>query len=268
MSKERLQKVLAHAGVASRRDCEELIAAGRVRVNGQIVREMGTRIDPVCDTVQVDEQPVELAGGRVYILLHKPVGVVSTADDPEGRETVVSLVNSPVRVFPVGRLDINSEGLLLLTNDGELTHRLTHPSFEIEKEYHVLLDQEPDAEALQSWRTGVALDDRLTAPAQIDVLRQTSAGTWMRVVLHEGRKRQVREVARVLGYTVRRLIRVREGALRLGDLPRGQWRFLHAAEVRTLRAYLEQPVPARNARAPASDRQPRRARGKHPRHSE
>jgi 23S rRNA pseudouridine2605 synthase len=235
---ERLHKVLASAGVASRRDCEALISDGRVKVNGRVVREPGIRIDPMQARVQVDDELVQLSPAYVYILLHKPVGVVSTADDPQNRRTVVDLVQSSARLFPVGRLDANSEGLLLLTNDGELTHHLTHPRFEVEKEYHALLDDEPHATALEEWRAGVLLDERRTAPARVEVMQTTDDGTWVRIVLREGRKRQIREVARTLGYQVRRLIRVREGSLSLGDLPVGQWRELTEEEIEDLREHV------------------------------
>jgi 23S rRNA pseudouridine2605 synthase len=235
---ERLQKMLAGAGVASRRDCEELITAGRVTVNGQVVRELGTRVDIDHDTVALDGNPIHQPTERTYILLNKPVGVVSTADDPQDRPTVVDLVDVPVRLFPVGRLDMESEGLLLLTNDGELMHRLTHPRFEVEKEYRALLDRTPDAAALQAWRAGVDLDGERTAPAEVELLEETDGGAWVRVVLREGRKRQIRTVAQLLGYTVQQLIRVREDQLLLGELQPGQWRTLSAEEVVALRAHL------------------------------
>lgn len=243
MNTERLQKVLAGAGVASRRDCEELIVAGRVTVNGEVVSELGTRVDMERDIVAVDGTPIHQPSERTYILLHKPVGVVSTADDPQGRPTVVELVDVPVRVFPVGRLDLDSEGLLLLTDDGELMHRLTHPRFAVEKEYRVLLDQTPVAAALQAWRDGVDLDGEYTAPAQVNILEETAEGTWVQVILHEGRKRQIREVARQLGYNVNRLIRVREDQLQLEDLAPGQWRMLRPEEVQSLRTHLAAEPP-------------------------
>ncbi len=234
MSAERLQKVLASAGIASRRDCEELISAGRVSVNGKVVVVPGTRVDPEQDAIFVDGQSIGKINPRTYVMLNKPTGVVSTADDPQGRPTVVGLVDLPARLFPVGRLDYDSEGLLLMTDDGELTQRLTHPSYQIEKEYRALLDQPPSAEALREWRNGVELDDMPTAPAWVDVLERGEDGVWVRVVLHEGRKRQIREVAKVLGYEVLRLIRVREGPVLLGDLPAGEWRKLTDEEVEAL----------------------------------
>ncbi len=253
VSTERLQKVLASAGVASRRDCEELMASGRVMVNGRVVRELGTRIDIEQDTVTVDGTPIRLPDVRTYIMVHKPVGVVSTVDDPQGRPTVIDLVNVSTRVFPVGRLDVDSEGLMLLTNDGELTHCLTHPGFEIEKEYHVLLDRVPDAETLRQWRAGVELAGERTAPAEVHLLDQSDAA-WVAVVLREGRKRQIREVARLLGYKVERLIRVREDSLVLADLPVGQWRNLRPEEVQTLRSHM---APTEYDPQSTNQRQPR-----------
>lgn len=255
---ERLQKVLASAGVASRRDCESLIVAGRVAVNGKTVYELGTRVDLTFDVVTVDGAPVVLPAERVYIMLHKPAGYVSTAEDPQGRPIVLDLVPIPVRVFSVGRLDVDSEGLLLLTNDGELTHQLTHPSFAVEKEYRALLDRPPDPVVLRDWRAGVMLNGERTAPAWVEVLERTNEGTWIKVVLQEGRKRQIREVARLLGYHVRRLIRVREGNLQLGDLPPGEWRELNADEVRALRRHANAPqerAVGRSNRPAASPRE-------------
>jgi 23S rRNA pseudouridine2605 synthase len=252
LSAERLQKVLASAGIASRRDCEEYIAAGRVMVNGKVVRIPGTRVDPEHDEILVDGRPIGKIHRRTYVMLHKPAGVVSTTDDPQGRPTVIDLVNLKQRLFPVGRLDYDSEGLLLLTDDGELTQKLTHPSYQVEKEYRVLLNDAPSPAALRAWRTGVELNGVKTAPAWVELIERTPDGAWVRVILHEGRKRQIREVARILGYEVRRLIRVREGPLTLGDLPSGTWRFLTDEEVDMLREHAE-----RNA-AVAEAEQPRR----------
>ncbi len=252
MATERLHKVLARAGLASRRDCEAMIADGRVVVNGAIIREMGVRIDSETDVVLVDGQPLPHKIERVYYLLHKPLGVVSTVDDPQGRPTVVSLVNSPTRVFPVGRLDIDSEGLLLLTNDGELTHRLTHPAFEVEKEYHALLDRPPSEQSLREWSKGVMLYNRPTARAHVERLEHPESKAWVRIVLHEGRKRQIREVARSLGYTVLRLIRVREGSLQLGGVAAGSYRTLTPPEIAKLRAYLTVAPTAPHLLEPAT----------------
>jgi len=241
---ERLQKVLARAGVASRRAAEGLIAAGRVTVNGQVVTTLGTQVDPARDRIAVDGQPVRLETVpiTITILLHKPAGYVTTVRDPWGRPTVLDLVKtvqeqSGTRLFPIGRLDADSEGLLLLSNDGELAHQLTHPRFAQEKEYLVLVEGRPGAEALRQLRAGVPLDGKLTAPALVEVAqgKPGDGGTWLRFVIHEGRKRQIRRMCQAVGHAVRRLVRVREGALLLGDLPSGQWRYLTAAEIAQLK---------------------------------
>ncbi|MBX0329267.1 rRNA pseudouridine synthase, partial [Oscillochloris sp. ZM17-4] len=258
MSAERLQKVLASAGVASRRDCEGLISAGRVSVNGRVVQEPGTRVDLDEDVVEVDGNPVRRPTERTYLVLNKPVGFVSTVDDPQGRPTVLDLVDVPARVYPVGRLDVDSEGLLLLTDDGELTHQLTHPRFEIEKEYRALLDRPLDSEALRQWREGVLLNGEPTAPAWVDLSETTEEGPWFRVVLREGRKRQIREVARLLGYEVLRLIRVREGDLHLADLPLREWRPLTPQEIASLHAHVaSRPRDAASSAKPERSARPR-----------
>jgi 23S rRNA pseudouridine2605 synthase len=237
---ERLQKFLARAGVASRRHAEEMILAGRVRVNGQVVTQLGTKVQAAKDAVQVDGQPVSLPVARVYLLLHKPAGVVTTASDPQGRQTVLDLLPPSLRaarVFPVGRLDLDSEGLLLLTNDGAFALHLMHPRYEQEKEYHALVRGRPRPEVLEALRRGLVLpgEPRPTAPAQARFLRAASGSdSWLAVTLHEGRKRQVRRMLEVVGHPVQRLIRVRVGPLGLGDLAPGQWRLLNAAEVAAL----------------------------------
>jgi pseudouridine synthase len=235
MPVERLQKVLARAGIASRRKCEEMIAAGRVRVNGQTVCEPGTQIDAESDGVEVDGQPIAISTPRVYWLVNKPVGYLSAVSDPRGRPTVLDLMGSQERLYPVGRLDLDSEGLILLTNDGELAQRLTHPSFEHEKEYRVWVDGLPTQRSLQRLREGIELEDGSTWPAQVHVLREQEGGAWLRFVLHEGRKRQLRRMCEAVGHAVRRLIRVRMGPLSLGDLPMGESRALTQAELRALK---------------------------------
>jgi len=232
---ERLHKYMSRAGVASRRKCEELIAAGRVKVNGETVSVPGSKVDPENDRVEVDGERVVASSGHVYWLLNKPAGYVSTARDPQGRLTVVDLVNQPQRLYPVGRLDQDSEGLLLLTDDGELTQRLTHPSYEHEKEYQVLVEGQPDQNSLQRLRSGVQLEDGLTSVARVTILRSEGANTWLRFVLHEGRKRQIRRMCDAVGHPVRRLIRVRMGTLTLGSLPPGQYRPLTSQELARLR---------------------------------
>ncbi|MEY3989724.1 MAG: hypothetical protein RI985_805, partial [Chloroflexota bacterium] len=259
---ERLQKVLASAGIASRRDCEVLIAEGRVVVNGEVVQIAGTRVDPDVDEIVVDGKPLGARQPRTYIMFHKPVGVVSTTEDPQGRPTVIEMVEVPQRLHLVGRLDFASEGLILLTDDGNITQSLTHPSNQVEKEYRVLLDATPNADDLREWRNGVqlaAVDDEAgdndnydidesiavdeptitTAPAWVEIIEPTDAGTWVKVVLHEGRKRQIRRVAQALGYNVLRLIRMREGPIQLGDLPAGAWRALTDEEVTKLQQHAD-----------------------------
>jgi len=226
---ERLQKVMAAAGLGSRRTCEDLIAAGRVTVNGDVAR-LGRRIDQEADLVAVDGVPVGVRSDLVHYLLNKPAGVITTADDPQGRPTVVSLVPEDPRVFPVGRLDLDSEGLLLLTNDGELTHRLTHPSFGVEKEYVAHVEGEPTRQQVRRLREGVELDDGVTAPAQASLV----APTVLKLVIHEGRNRQVRRMCEAIGHPVRRLVRTRIGPLTDRRLKPGQWRALTNDEVRAL----------------------------------
>ena len=228
---ERLQKVLARAGYGSRRTCEGLISAGRVTVNGAVA-ELGRRVDPRQDRVAVDGAPVPVLPGLVHYLLNKPAGVVTTADDPEGRPTVVTLVPRRPRVFPVGRLDADSEGLLVLTNDGELAQRLTHPSFGVDKEYLVEVEGVPGPGALRTLRRGVDLEDGRTAPAQVGVV----APGVLRVVIHEGRNRQVRRMCDAVGHPVRRLVRTRIGPVSDLSLGPGQWRALNSAEIRALGA--------------------------------
>lgn len=227
---ERLQKVLAERGWGSRRACEELIAAGRVTVNGEVA-VLGRRVEADRDRVEVDGAPVGLRPGLVYYLLNKPAGVVTTASDTHGRRTVVELVPDEPRVFAVGRLDLDTEGLLLLTNDGDLAHHLTHPSRGIEKEYLVEVAGGPVAAGkLRVLREGVELDDGLTAPAKV---AQPSPGV-LRITIHEGRNRQVRRMCEAIGHPVRRLVRTRIGPLRDQQLAPGEWRLLTVDEVRLL----------------------------------
>jgi len=238
---DRLQKILARAGYGSRRACEELIRQGRVAVNGQVA-QLGQQADPGRDRITVDGKPVRAGVFNIYVALHKPRGVLSDEGDGSGRlPTVRDLVSLPGHLFPVGRLDLRSEGLILLTNDGDLTFRLTHPRFAHEKEYHVLVEGEPNEAVLNKWRRGVFLDGRLTAPAEVSILRREEGHTWLRVVLREGRKRQIRRVGAMLGHPAHRLIRVRIGPLRLGNLKLGQWRRLTGAEVHALRSSAREP---------------------------
>jgi 23S rRNA pseudouridine2605 synthase len=226
---ERLQKVLARAGFGARRVCEDLIADGLVTVNGEVAA-LGRRVHPDRDRVEVEGVPIGVRPGLVHYLLNKPKGVVTTASDPQGRPTVVQLVPDEPRVFPVGRLDADTEGLLLLTNDGELAHRLTHPSFGVEKEYVAQVEGKPSRGAVRQLREGVLLDDGPTAPAKVALVEPNV----LRIVIHEGRNRQVRRMCDAVGHPVVRLVRTRIGSLRDPALPPGSWRPLEIAEVRAL----------------------------------
>ncbi|MDP1806859.1 MAG: pseudouridine synthase [Acidimicrobiales bacterium] len=228
---ERLQKVLAAAGLGSRRVCENLNDEERVTVNGEVAI-LGRRVDPENDRIEVDGLRVPVRPGLVTYLLNKPRGVVTTASDPQGRPTVVELVPAEPRIFPVGRLDTDTEGLLLLTNDGDLAHRLTHPSFGVEKEYLAQVDGSPTPAELRRLRHGIELDDGMTAPAKASL---TAPGA-VRLVIHEGRNRQVRRMLEAVGYPVTRLVRTRIGPLADRRLKPGEWRVLELEEVRALEA--------------------------------
>jgi 23S rRNA pseudouridine2605 synthase len=237
---ERLQKILARAGYGSRRQCEELIAAGRVRVNGRVA-VLGDKADAATDAITVDGVAVPAPEQFRYILLYKPRGVLSTVSAPDRRPTVRDLVPLPGRLYPVGRLDVDSEGLLLLTNDGELANRLTHPRYQHEKEYRVLVARQPDEKQLEAWRHGVVLEDGYrTQPAQVRLESKFGKGAWLRVILREGHKRQIREMGRQTGLPVVRIVRVRMADLSLGNLKPGQWRELAPPEVERLKKLTRQ----------------------------
>jgi pseudouridine synthase len=248
---DRLQKLMARAGLGSRRTCEDLIEQGRVTVNGKRAT-LGQKADPDRDHIAVDGEPLESPERFIYIILHKPRGVVSSLAAQGDRQTVRDLVRFPGRLYPVGRLDVDSEGLILLTNDGALTDYLTHPRYESEKEYRVLVRGEPRSDQLDAWRRGVVLEGSRTAPAVVEREGRTHGSTWLRVVMHEGRKHQIRDIGSVLGLPVQRLIRVRMGGLALGELPLGQWRELRPDEVKLLRAPAQPaPTAARASGRPA-----------------
>jgi 23S rRNA pseudouridine2605 synthase len=235
----RLQKILAQAGYGSRRKCEGLIQEGRVSVNGAPAR-LGMKADPDNDQISVDRQSIPTPEPKRYALLHKPRGVLSTVSTPDRRPTVRSLVDLPGRLYPVGRLDVNSEGLILMTNDGKITNRLTHPRYEHEKEYRVLVNPFPAENQLQSWRKGIFLEDgSLTQPAQVWVEHKDSEGAWLGVILKEGKKRQIRRMAESSGLKVQRLIRTRIANLTLGDLLPGEWRTLNDDELADLKRIIK-----------------------------
>ncbi|HWR08969.1 pseudouridine synthase [Sporomusa sp.] len=234
---ERLQKVIAQAGIASRRDAEELITAGRVTVNSKVVTELGTKIEPRKDRVAVDGKPLK-AEKYVYILLNKPKGVVTTLEDPRGRKTVADIVAKiPERIYPVGRLDYNTEGLLIMTNDGDVTHALTHPSHEIAKTYLAKVEGFPPEEKLDKLRVGIKLEDGVTAPAKINIvdIDREKQLTTLEIVIYEGKNRQIRRMCETIGYPVKNLKRIQYAFLTLEGLHRGQYRQLLASEVEELK---------------------------------
>lgn len=234
---ERLQKILAQAGYGSRRACEDFISAGRVRVNGQLA-SLGGKADPVTDKITVDGKPIAAAEKLTYIALYKPRNVLSTVEKErdDDRRTVRELVDVAGHLYPVGRLDYESEGLVLMTNDGDLTNRLTHPRYGHEKEYRVLLARRPDQEQLEAWKRGVVLEDGYkTEPVNVRFETAQGKGAWVRVVMGEGRKRQIRETCAQLGLPVVRILRIRIGGLHIGNLKPRLWRYLTAHEVRALK---------------------------------
>lgn len=239
---ERLQKVLAHAGVASRRHCEELIVQGKVQVNGQVVRELGTRVDPDRDRIVVNGRPIR-AEQHVYLMLNKPTGVITSVSDPQGRRVVTDLLKGQKeRVYPVGRLDYNTSGLLLLTNDGELANKLAHPSYEIDKVYRAWVKGVPSLEKLSKLAKGIMLEDGMTAPGEARMVKKTPGNekALLEIIIHEGRNRQVRRMCAAIGHPVIELERIRLGFLTLEGLAQGQYRPLTSAEVERLKRELVQ----------------------------
>ena len=231
----RLNKFMAQAGVASRRHSESMIVSGRVKLNGETVVSLATQVQPDSDVVTVDDSPLNASAPRRCYLLNKPAGYLTTLYDPFKRPTVASLIQGiPERVFPVGRLDRGSEGLLLFTNDGSLGYKLTHPRFGVEKEYHVQVSGVPREGVLRRLREGVSIEGRTTATASVEVLRSTKTGAWLSIVIHEGRKRQIRRMCDRVGHPVLRLVRVRLGGLADQALPPGKWRALTHGEIAEL----------------------------------
>lgn len=232
---ERLQKFMAEAGVASRRACEELIRQGRVTVNGETA-SLGRSVEPEQDRVELDGKPVQKEQRRTVILLYKPRGVVSTSSDPEGRRTVQDYFREiPERLYNVGRLDLNSEGLLLMTNDGALANRLTHPKYGVEKTYYAVCDGRLTASEAAKLTNGIELEDGVTAPARVDAVRTTQRGdTSFLITIHEGRNRQIRRMLEAVGHRTLRLKRERFGPLSLGTLAPGEWRKLSDEEIKKL----------------------------------
>lgn len=245
---ERLQKVMAAAGVGSRRYCEELIADGRVTVGGEVA-ELGRKVDPRTDEVRVDGERINVDPQLHYVALNKPRGYVTTADDPEGRPTIFDLVNIRARLFPVGRLDMDTEGLLLLTNDGTLAHALMHPSYEVERVYVAQVAGKPSRRQLAALTDGVDLEDGWAAARSARVLGDAHGRSLVEVVMTEGRKREVRRLLDAIGFPVERLARVAYGGVDLGELRQGKWRPLSQAEIATLYQAVEAgPKPPPDAR--------------------
>jgi len=237
---ERLHKFLAHAGVASRRTCEEMIAAGKIKVNGAVVREMGIVIDPEKDKVEVAGKVVKEKEEKIYVLLNKPKGYVTTVRDQHGRPKVLDLLKDiNKRVYPVGRLDLDTEGLLLLTNDGEMTFALTHPKYEIGKTYLVIVSGLPDKDKLKRFQKGLRLADGPTAPAKVRFMKKLGSNALLEITIYEGRNRQIRRMCETIGHPVLELKRVAMGFLTLAGLESGKYRYLKKEEIRKLQALIE-----------------------------
>ncbi len=234
MEEMRLQKYLAMCNVASRRASEEIILAGRVEINGKTITELGTKVKDG-DLVELDGMPVGIESKKYYIMLNKPVNYVTTVNDEQGRQTVMELISDiEARVYPVGRLDINTEGLLLLSNDGDFTYKVTHPKHKLDKTYEVWVSGNAEQNAIRKLESGVYIDGRKTAPAKVNIIDYTKGSAVLSITIHEGRNRQVRKMCASVGFKVMALRRVAEGGLSLGNLPIGKWRHLNDAEVKLI----------------------------------
>lgn len=232
----RLQKYMAQSGVASRRKSEEIILKGRVKVNGKVIKKLGTTINPEKDIVSVDNKSIERESKKVYIMLNKPEGYVTTLKDRHSEKIVLDLVNGiDERIFPVGRLDLDTSGLLLMTNDGDLTQKLTHPSYEVPKKYIAVVEGIPNSKKLARFRKGLKIDGRMTAEAYIKVLKKHKDSSVLEISIHEGRNRQVRKMCEYIRHPILELQRIAVGELTLNDLKAGEWRYLTEKEVKYLR---------------------------------
>lgn len=233
---ERIQKVIARAGIASRREAEKLISEGRVTLNGKVVEELGTKVDTDKDYIKVDGKLITRPEPKAYLILYKPRGYVTTTSDPEGRPTIMELLERVKgRVFPVGRLDYDTEGLILCTNDGDLTHRLQHPSHEVPKTYFAKVEGVPTLEEITKLRKGIKLEDGMTAPAKVKLVRKVEANSWLEITIHEGRNRQVKRMVEAIGHPIIKLKREGLAFLTLGDLKSGEFRHLTAEEIKKLK---------------------------------
>jgi pseudouridine synthase len=247
---ERLQKIIAAAGIASRREAEQMILDGRVTLNGKPVTELGVRANPQIDRIEVDGKVFGTNAPKIYVLLYKPKGYTTTRKDPHAKQTVMELIQRvPVPVHPVGRLDVDTEGLLILTNDGSFTYKITHPSHEVDKTYEAWVSATISDRGLQKLREGVELDDGKTAPAQVKLLRKSKEQSLIRVTIHEGRKRQVRRMIAAVGHTVLELTRTRIGPIGIGDLKPGRWRYLAPEEIAAIEENIQPIEPKRASQA-------------------
>lgn len=266
---ERIQKIISAAGVTSRRAAEQLILDGRVRVNGKVVTELGTKADAVSDHIKIDGKLINPRQPLTYIMLNKPAGFVTTMSDPEGRPTVQDLLKGvKIRVYPVGRLDYNTEGLLLMTNDGDFAHLVTHPRHEFPKTYRTKVKGVLDERQIDELEQGIWLDDGKTAPAKLKKISREEANSWLEITIHEGRKRQVRRMFDRVGHSVIKLKRIKTGGLTLGDLPEGAFRYLTPAEVEALKdlaskeTKIETRIPKAEVKQARSEDRPRRLPGR------
>ncbi len=247
MAQERVQKILAAAGYGSRRACEKIIEAGRVKVNGRVIH-LGDQADPAKDSISVDGKLIRKKIEKIYIALNKPKGYLSDIDLTHPRPTVNDLIGISEPLFAVGRLDLDSEGLILMTNDGKMANRLTHPRYEHEKEYEIFVITQPDQEQLEIWRRGVVMEDGYrTLPAKVEVINNANNGSWLRVILKEGKKRQIRKVGSRIGLPVSKIKRVRIGPLKLGNLRSGEWRYLTDREIEKLMDYTSVKKPTKKS---------------------
>ena len=241
MAEDRVQKILSRAGFGSRRGCEKFISEGRVTVNGEKI-DLGAKADPKVDDIRLDGVPIGKPEKKVYIVVNKPSNMLSLDAPDDPRPSIFDLVHDERHLYPVGRLDYDSEGLVLLTNDGRLANRLTHPRYEHDKEYEVRVTRRPDDEQLNIWRRGVVLEDGYrTLPAEVEVKSYTKNGAWLKIILREGKNRQIRRTGVRIGLPVRQIRRVRIGPIELGKLQTGNFRYLKPEEVETLREYAGLP---------------------------
>lgn len=255
---ERLQKILSSAGITSRRAAEVMITEGRVSVNGVTVTELGSKADPETDRIAVDGKPVSISKKKIYLLLHKPAGYVTTMSDPGGRPVVTELIKGIAeRLYPVGRLDFNTEGLLLLTNDGDWANRLAHPSHEVEKEYLVKIRGPLGSDKIALLSGGIRLEDGMTAPAKIEIIRVLEKNVWFTITIHEGRYRQVRRMCEAAELPLVKLKRIRYGNILLGDLKAGEYRILDPAEARMLAGVPRKQRSEQAAKAAPPGKRPR-----------